>query len=248
MKTNQVMIRKMGNYDVFQRTKDGYFDANSLLRQWNSDPEHSQRKMEAFLTSPNTKEFIQAIIHEENNKSGMADFGDFREDNNCQICPKIDYQVVKRSKVKEEGKAGRPLEQVWMHPLLFIDFAMWINPTFKVKVLKFVYDEMIKYRHEAGEEYRRLGSAIQNIVHADFMQTAMRKIGEALNWVVFNSHEAGLRNLHGDAEKQRELSLLERKIADLISDGFLNEYNQVLGYLRKLYNAKNYPKVFIKAS
>ena len=28
----------------------------------------------------------------------------------------------------------------WMHPMLFIDFAMWINPSFKYDVLKFVYD------------------------------------------------------------------------------------------------------------
>lgn len=36
-----------------------------------------------------------------------------------------------------------------MHPLLFIDFAMWLNPAFKVKVLKFVYDELIKFRNLA---------------------------------------------------------------------------------------------------
>ncbi|WP_297644192.1 hypothetical protein [uncultured Bacteroides sp.] len=28
-----------------------------------------------------------------------------------------------------------------MNPLLFIKFAMWITPTFEVKVLRFVYDE-----------------------------------------------------------------------------------------------------------
>lgn len=31
-----------------------------------------------------------------------------------------------------------------MHPLLFIDFAMWLNPAFKYDVLKFVYDELRK--------------------------------------------------------------------------------------------------------
>lgn len=38
-----------------------------------------------------------------------------------------------------------------MHPMLFIDFAMWINPEFKYDVIKFVHDEMIRYRNEAGE-------------------------------------------------------------------------------------------------
>lgn len=36
MKTNQIMIRQMGEFTVSQRTKDGYFDAGELLRQWNS--------------------------------------------------------------------------------------------------------------------------------------------------------------------------------------------------------------------
>ena len=33
MITNQLMLRKMGDFDVIQRTKDGYFEANSLLSQ-----------------------------------------------------------------------------------------------------------------------------------------------------------------------------------------------------------------------
>lgn len=36
MKTNQEMIRYIGQYSVIQRTSDGFFDANSLLKEWNS--------------------------------------------------------------------------------------------------------------------------------------------------------------------------------------------------------------------
>jgi hypothetical protein len=229
MKTNQNMTRKMGDFDVIQRTCDGFFDANVLLRQWNKDITHSQRKMETFLESPNTKEFISALI-EENNLG--------------QNCPKIDIQVVKKSRVKDEGKVGRPVEQVWMHPYLFVKFAMWINPRFEVKVIKFVYDEMIRYRHEAGNEYLHLGSAIQKIVPRYFMPTAMQKVGEALNWIVFNGHERGIRNKIGDEQKQRELYALEKKIADLINEGFVTEYQQLVSYMRKLYIDRNHPKVF----
>jgi hypothetical protein len=209
MKTNQNMIRKMGNYDITQRTQDGYFDGNALLRQWNSHVDNAQRKMDEFTESTKTKEFIDALIDEIN-------LG--------EISPKIDIQVVKKSKVKQEGKAGRPIEQVWMHPYLFVKFAMWINPRFEVKVIKFVYDEMIKYRHEAGDEYRNLGSAIKKIVSNDFMQTAMKKIGEALNHIVFNMHETGLRNKYGDEKKQRELFTLEKKVSDLINEGWIKDY------------------------
>ncbi len=35
MKTNKIMIRKMGQFDVHQRTKDGMFNATALLSQYN---------------------------------------------------------------------------------------------------------------------------------------------------------------------------------------------------------------------
>jgi len=145
MKTNQILTRTMGDYDVIQRTSDSYFDANALLRKWNSNPENAQRKMEAFLESSNTKDFMDALTDEINLGHNS---------------PKIGNQIVKKSKTKS-GKAGRPIDQVWMHPYLFIDFAMWLNPSFKVKVIKFVYDELIKYRNDAGDAYREMCLSVQ---------------------------------------------------------------------------------------
>lgn len=71
-----------------------------------------------------------------------------------------------------------------MHPLMFVDFAMWLNPVFKVKVLKFVYDQMLKYRNDAGDAYKELGTAIGKIVSKKFMPAAMCKIAKAINYVV----------------------------------------------------------------
>lgn len=55
------LTRKMGNYDVLQRTSDGFFDANALLRQWNANPENKIKKMSKFLELQSTKEFIQQL-------------------------------------------------------------------------------------------------------------------------------------------------------------------------------------------
>ena len=48
--------------------------------------------------------------------------------------------------LKSRGKSGG----TWIHPVLFVKFAMWLNPRFEVQVIKFVYDEMIKYRNKAS--------------------------------------------------------------------------------------------------
>ena len=142
------------------------------------------------------------------------------------------------------NKNGRTPDKVWMNPILFIKFAMWINPTFEVKVIRFVYDEMIKYRNDAGDAYRDLSSAIGKIVPADFMPKAMQKVAEALNWIVFGCHEKMARNKYGDENKQRELYQLEKKVADLINDGFIKNYDSLINYLRKKYQENQYPKVF----
>lgn len=218
MKTNQEMIRKMGNFNVIQRTKDGMFNATDLLKQWNNQS-CSERKMDNFFASHKTNEFINTIIEREKLNT-----------------PKMVY-------LKTRGKKGG----TWMHPMLFIDFAMWINPEFKYDVIKFVHDEMIRYRNEAGDAYRELSSAVMKIVPNDFMPKAMRKIGEALNWIIFNGHERLLRNKHGDESKQRELWQLEKKVADLINEGFITSYDPLINYLRKLYNKKNNPAVFRQA-
>ena len=236
MKTNQEMVRYIDNFSVVQRTSDGYFDGGELLRQWNGVQGNEQRKMEEFLSAKQTGCFIEALIAEE------------RENGLGENSPKIDNQVVKKSRVREKGKAGRPREQVWMHPFLFTKFAMWINPRFEVKVIRFVYDEMIRYRNDAGDAYKELSSAVMKIVPKDFMPKAMQKVGEALNWVVFNNHEKMLRNKHGDEMKQRELWQLEKKVADLINEVFITNFDNLISYLRNQYQKRNYPQVFNYAS
>lgn len=215
MKTNQVMERKMGEFKVVQRTKDGFFNATSLLKQWN-EKALSERKLSNFFASDKTEEFIKTIMERENLHT-----------------PKMVYVKSKASRGENAG--------TWMHPMLFIDFAMWINPSFKYDVLKFVYDEMIKFRNEAGDAYKELGSAVSKIVSKDFMQKAMPKIGEALNWIIFNGHEKLLRNKNGEEKSLRELWQLERKVADLINEGFITSYDNLIAYLRNQYQKRNIP-------
>lgn len=210
------MVRYIDNFRVVQRTSDGYFDGSELLRQWNGVEGNPRRRMSEFIDSTKVKEFLKALAEDESHRAKI-DIGE------NQLLIKIKGRNTK------EGKTP---DKVWMNPLLFIKFAMWINPTFEVKVLRFVYDEMIRYRNDAGDAYKELSSAVMKIVPKDFMPKAMQKVGEALNWVIFNSHEKMLRNKYGDEMKQRELWQLEKKVSDL----------------RNQYQKRNNPQVFNYAS
>ena len=44
----------------------------------------------------------------------------------------------------------------WMHPKLFIDFAMWVSVEFKSVVIDYVLDGLIMSRHDAGDYYNEM--------------------------------------------------------------------------------------------
>ena len=216
MKTNQIMTRPMGNFHVEQRTKDGMFNATALLKQWN-ESSGDKKEVTKFFENDNTKEFINALMEEE----------------------KLNTQNSAYLKSRGKYNGG-----TWMHPILFIKFAMWLNPRFEVQVIKFVYDQMLKYRNDAGDAYKELSAAINSVVPNTFMPQAMRKVGEALNYVVFNEHEQMLRNKKGSEESMRELFELERRLAENINDGLIKTFDEAISFLRRRYSNKYYPKVF----
>lgn len=234
MKTNQNLVRKMGEFDVMQRTSDGYFDANALLSAWNKSPLKTSKRrqqMSEFIDAPSTNEFMQAIMAE----MQSADYQHERKS------VQGDNQVVKEVKGRMT-KSGRTKDQVWMHPYLFIDFAMWINPTFKVKVIKFVYDQLIQYRNDAGNTYKSMATAICKITPKGEQARAIQDISIANNHIIYGTHEKEIRNKQAEESKVKELAELQTDITKLINDGFISNYDSLISYLRRKWRTKYEPE------
>lgn len=213
MKTNKVMIRKMGNFQVTQRTKDAMFNATELLKQWNLLA-GTQKKLDHFFENKSTKEYIIAL---------SAD-------------------LDTRNSVYVKSRASRGLNAgTWMHPYLFIDFAMWLNPQFKLQVIKFVYDQLIKNRHEAGDNYRLLTCAVATLKNHNYPKTA-----KAINHIVFNKHDKELRQTASE-EQLKELAVIEQKIAFAIDMGLVRTQAELINLLRKMYIEKYYPDIDLKS-
>jgi len=58
----------------------------------------------------------------------------------------------------------------WLHPKLFIDFAMWVSVEFKSKVIDYVLDGLIFNRNEAGDYYKEMCATIMD-THIEFFGT-----------------------------------------------------------------------------
>lgn len=215
MKTNQNLVRRMGNFEVTQRTSDGMFDATLLLKQWNVQMK-SDKRMNDFIDSKSTKEFIQALKQ------------------NAEKTALPENQIV----AKQKGIKGG----TWMHPYLFIDFAMWINPTFKVQVLKFVYDELIKYRNEAGDAYREMSEAVAKISKKGETAQNIAKVAEAVNYIACGQHYKMIRN-SADEAQMKEYVRIEKDIAMLINKRFIGSFNSLMEYLRNEWRQRYQPNV-----
>jgi hypothetical protein len=211
MKTNQEMIRPMGEFKVVQRTKDGFFNATELLKQWNVS-NNSKKELKHYFENQSANELINTIVERENLNSRNSAY------------------------LSSRGKNGG----TWMHPILFIDFAMWINPSFKYDVIKFVYDEMIKFRNLAGDAYPSMCRAVRSIMPEPIFREKVKDLARSLNIIVYGRHESEMRNKIGDESKIREMYELEKQIAQWINIGLVGNYKQLKAALNKLYYQK-YP-------
>lgn len=272
MTTNQNMLRKMGNFEVTQRTKDGFFFATALLEQWNDANPDEQRRIDKFWDSTHIdKLMLEIVINEPHllENSSSPKLGDDKnvsenqqvlnrgnsphlknttENQQVSKSPKLgdyknlDFDTLKKMVAKtSRGKNGG----TWLHPVMFVKFAMYLSPRFEYHVLKFVADEMIKYRNLAGDSYKELSLAVAKIVPKEFIAAAMKKVAEAINWIIFKEHRVGIRNDFGEEQKQQELFDFQKKVASLIDEGFVNSFEHLMEYLRNSYKRMNLPKVFL---
>ena len=73
MKTNQIMIRRMGDFKVIQRTKDAFFNATDLLKQWNQ-LKGMKKEVKDYLENYSTSELVKTIKERENFTSGNSPY------------------------------------------------------------------------------------------------------------------------------------------------------------------------------
>jgi hypothetical protein len=206
MKTSVNMIRKMGSFDVTQRTKDSFFNATELIKQWNNNS-GQKKEVSKFFELENTKDFIKALMYEE----------DLHTQDSAYL----------KSKASRGANAG-----TWMTPILFIKFAMWLNPTFEVQVIKFVYDNLIAFRNDAGDNYIGLSNAVQRLNSCDYPQMA-----KGLNWIVFNKHEKGIRQKATQLELE-ELTEIQKKLAFAIDMGYIRTFDELINEMRRMWHLK----------
>lgn len=189
MNTNQIMIRPFMDSNVKQRTKDGFFFATSLLEVFNSNSEHKKR-FKDFWENKGTQDFMQELENE------LITNG--RESAYLKI-----YETTR-------GNNGG----TWMHPYLFMKFACWLSPKFELQMIKWVYDNLIDFRNQAGDHYKKMCEVIGNkyfeLTGNKADPLIFSKEARFLNFLCYNNYDGGKRNTLSEKQLQllNELQLL----------------------------------------
>ena len=109
----------------------------------------------------------------------------------------------------------------FMHPYLFIEFAAWLNAEFRVKLYKWIYDNLIDFRNQAGDYYKEMC----DVINLRFLEFYDKKpdplifIKEAnyLNNLVFGCN-SGQRN-EANEEQLELMNRLQKANIKMIKEG-----------------------------
>lgn len=130
MKTEVIMTRPFMGGQIQQKSKSGFFNVTEFVKLMNI--KRSELGKSPFQLSS----FLKT--------SSTLEF--------IEELQKENERVI----IKGRGRNS----STWVHPLLFIDIALNINPKLKVEVYKWLYDELLKYRNHSGESYVKMVGAL----------------------------------------------------------------------------------------
>lgn len=131
MNTEVIMIRKFNNSEIRQSSKNSYFCASDMVNAGNIWRLNNGFKLFNYSQWLKNPSTVEFIKTIENETGEVA--------------------IIK-------GKNKNSLS--WIHPFLFIDLALSISPNLKVKVYRWVYDDLIKYRNNSGDSYKKMCGAL----------------------------------------------------------------------------------------
>ena len=184
LKTNQIMVRQFDNANISQRTSDKFFNATEMLKHYNATTD-SNKRFKDFWDNQGTTAFCDALKGEILNG-----------DNSAHL------EIAHTTR----GKGG----STWMHPYLFVKFCFWLSPVFEVKVIRWVYDNLIDFRHDAGDYYKEMCKAITDTYHEWYGKNPdpliFIKEAQLINYLVFGNKQGKQRN----EATEFQLSILNR--------------------------------------
>lgn len=177
MKTQVIMKRELFGKEISQQSKTEFFSATDLVKAGNI------WRINNNLQIFNLQEWLRL--------KGTKEFIKSME---------LKYGLIKTS---TKGKNAH----VWIHPLLFIDLALAISPDLKIEVYEWLFDNLIKFRNNSGDSYKKMCGALwEKTTNKRKFPVNIKKVADLIkkkcfveDWQEANEKQLNLRNrIHED--------------------------------------------------
>jgi hypothetical protein len=130
MQTQVVMKRELFGCEISQQSKTEFFSATELAKAGNKWRRFNE------LSDFNLSQYLKS-----------NSFIEFKN------------EIEKKYGNVITSSRGRN-SNTWVHPLLFIDIALAINPKLKIEVYEWMFDNLIRFRNDSGDSYKEMSAAI----------------------------------------------------------------------------------------
>lgn len=130
MKTQVLMERRLFDVSIRQQSSNGFFSATDLVNAGNKWRLVNDKSLFNLSMYLKSKSFCE-FKNEMESKYG---------------------NVI----INGRGRNSA----TWVHPLIFIDIALAINPKLKIEVYEWLFDNLIKFRNDSGDSYKEMCAAL----------------------------------------------------------------------------------------
>ena len=127
---------------------------------------------------------------------------------------------AKYGKVKTDGRGKG--NHIWVHPMLFIDIALWIDPKMKVEVYEWLMDNLLLFRNDSGDSYKKMTGALY--IHAKNKSMFKKNIQVVARRI---KTECGVEDWNRATEPQLKLRDKMHEFIALVSD-LVKDYNMAV--------------------
>jgi hypothetical protein len=151
METEVIMKRKLFDSEISQKSQSGFFSATDLVNAGNR-----------WRTLNRLSPFdLQQWLRTKQSKEFIDEL-------------KEQFGEVYKSQ-RGRGK------HTWVHPYLFIDIALAIDPKLKIEVYRWIYDELLKYRNDSGNSYKKMcGALYENCANKSTFHRGVAKTAQMI--------------------------------------------------------------------
>lgn len=189
------------------------------------------KRLNDILNKPDFRETVRELAHKLN----------LRGIRNINL-DKIGNEHLSMFELNRMGMAkrrGKGKDQQWyIDPYVFINLAIEMDPEIRADIILWITDGLIKFRNAAGDAYINMSKQVFSISESklDF-QEQIKRVAKGINFIVFNRHEEGIRNL-ATSEQLDEIILLENIISSNIEDGYIRDFGDLIKFLGNKWRRK----------